>query len=48
MEIEPRVNLSAAYSLYGQRSTDSCEHYVAQSTFLLFQLMHTIIISQEC
>jgi hypothetical protein len=31
MGIEPRVNLSAAYSLYRQRSTGSCVHYVAQS-----------------
>lgn len=31
MGIEPRVNLSAAYSLYRQRSTGSCEHYVALS-----------------
>jgi len=31
MGIEPRVNLSAAYSLYRQRCTGSCEHYVAHS-----------------
>jgi hypothetical protein len=31
MGIEPWVNRSVAYSLYRQRSTDSCEHYVAQS-----------------
>ena len=31
MGIEPGVNLSAAYSLYRQRSTGSCVHYVTQS-----------------
>jgi len=31
MGIEHRVNLSAAHSLYRQRCTGSCEHYVTHS-----------------